>query len=117
MNLGCISAALGMLFLNQPTAVPAYVIGNGIASGGFVSLTGIIYPRFYGRKHLGAISGINMSSMVIGSGIGPLLFASCHHFSGSYRLILIVSIFIPTVLALLSLRADNPQSKLIAPIA
>lgn len=117
MNLGCISAALGMLFLNQPTAVPAYVIGNGIASGGFVSLTGIIYPRFYGRRHLGAISGINMSSMVIASGIGPLLFASCHHFSGSYRLILIVSIFIPTVLALLSLRADNPQSKLITPTA
>jgi len=112
MNLGCLSAVLGMLMLNQPGGVPAYAIGNGIASGGFVSLSGIVFPRFYGRKHLGAISGVNMSSMVIGSGLGPLLFGACHHFTGSYRLILIASIFIPTALALLSLRADNPQRNL-----
>jgi len=112
MNLGCISAALGMLFLNESVGLPAYVIGNGVASGGFVSLTGIVFPRFYGRKHLGAISGVNMSSMVIGSGMGPLLFGACHHMTGNYRLILIASIFIPTVLALLSLKADNPQRKL-----
>jgi len=112
MNLGCLSAVLGMLRLDQPGGVPAYVIGNGIASGGFICLTGIVFPRFYGRKHLGAISGVNMSSMVIGSGLGPLLFGACHHFTGSYRLILIASIFIPTALALLSLRADNPQRHL-----
>ena len=112
MNLGCLAAVLGMLMLNQPGGIPAYVIGNGIASGGFVCLTGIVFPRFYGRKHLGAISGVNMSSMVIGSGLGPLLFGACHHFTGSYRLILIASIFIPTALALLSLRADNPQRHL-----
>ena len=74
MNLGCLSAALGMLFLNHPGGVPAYVIGTGIAGGGFVSLSGIVFPRFYGRKHLGAIGGVNMASMVIGSGFGPLLF-------------------------------------------
>ena len=112
MNLGCLAAVLGMLMLDQPGGVPAYVIGNGIASGGFVSLTGIVFPRFYGRKHLGAISGVNMSSMVIASGLGPLLFGACHHFTGSYRLILIASIFIPTALALLSVRADNPQQHL-----
>ena len=76
------------------------------------SKTSYYLPRFYGRKHLGAISGVNMSSMVIGSGMGPLLFGACHHMTGKYRLILIASIFIPTVLALLSLKADNPQRKL-----
>ena len=89
-----------------------YVLGNGIASGGFVSLTGIVFPRFYGRKHLGAISGVNMSAMVIASGLGPLLFGICHHYSGSYQWILIFSAFVPLILALLSLAADNPQRKL-----
>ena len=112
MNLGCIAAATGMLHLNHTGGEVAYVLGNGIASGGFVSLSGIIFPRFYGREHLGAISGVNMSAMVIGSGLGPLLFGACHHFADSYRLILIVSAIIPAVLALLSLRADNPQIKL-----
>jgi len=112
MNLGCLSATLGMLFLDKPGGVPAYVIGNGIASGGFVSLTGIVFPRFYGRLHLGAISGVNMSAMVIASGLGPLAFGLCQQFSGSYRGILVASVFVPTLLALLSLRADNPQRKL-----
>ena len=113
MNLGCVMAALGMFFLNKPGGVPAYVIGNGIASGGFVSLTGIVFPRFYGRLHLGAISGVNMSAMVIGSGLGPLLFGLCQHLTGSYKEMLIASIIVPTLLAILSLRADNPQRKLV----
>ena len=113
MNLGCVMAALGMLFLNEPVGVPAYVIGNGIASGGFVSLTGIVFPRFYGRLHLGAISGVNMSTMVIGSGLGPMLFGLCQHLTGTYKEILIASIIFPTLLAVLSLKADNPQRKLI----
>ena len=112
MNIGCLSATLGMLFLDKPGGVSAYVIGNGIASGGFVSLTGIVFPRFYGRLHLGAISGMNMSAMVIASGLGPLAFGLCQHFSGSYRGILVASVFVPTLLALLSLKADNPQQKL-----
>jgi len=112
MNIGCLSATLGMLFLDKPGGVSAYVIGNGIASGGFVSLTGIVFPRFYGRLHLGAISGVNMSAMVIASGLGPLAFGLCQQFSGSYRGILFASVFVPTLLALLSLKADNPQRKL-----
>ena len=112
MNIGCLSATLGMLFLDKPGGVSAYVIGNGIASGGFVSLTGIVFPRFYGRLHLGAISGVNMSAMVIASGLGPLAFGLCQQFSGSYRGILVASVFVPTLLALLSLKADNPQRKL-----
>ena len=111
MNLGCIAAAIGMSYLNASAGVAAYVLGNGIASGGFVSLSGIVFPRFYGRKHLGAIGGLNMSVMVIGSGLGPLLFGACKHFADSYRLILIVSAIIPAGLMLLSLWADNPQRK------
>ena len=114
MNLGCLSAAMGMLFLNQPGGIPAYVIGSGIAGGGFVSLSGIVFPRFYGRKHLGAIGGVNMASMVIGSGIGPLLFGWCHHATESYRIILLLSVVIPMLLAVMSLKADNPQRKFTA---
>ena len=112
MNLGCLSAVLGMLYLDHSAGIPAYVIGSGIAGGGFVSLSGIVFPRFYGRKHLGAISGVNMSSTVIASGLGPLLYAACNDLTNSYRLILIGSAYIPAALALLSLRADNPQMKL-----
>jgi OFA family oxalate/formate antiporter-like MFS transporter len=105
-------AAVGLLSLNLPGGVPAYVIGNGIASGGFVCLSGIFLPRFFGRRHLGAISGANMACMVIASGLGPLLFGGCVYATGSYRTILLLSMLIPALLALLTLKADNPQRAL-----
>jgi len=111
MNLGSLSATIGMLFLDRSLGEWGYVIGNGIASGGFVSLTGIVFPRFYGRRHLGAISGVNMSAMVIASGLGPLFFGLCHHYSGSYQWILLISALVPLLLVFLSLAADNPQRK------
>jgi cyanate permease len=55
---------------------------------------------------------VNMSAMVIASGLGPLAFGLCHQISGSYRGILIASVFVPTLLALFSLKADNPQRKI-----
>ena len=52
MNLGCIAAAIGMLNLKTSVGVAAYVIGNGIASGGFVSL-GHCVPAFTDANILG----------------------------------------------------------------
>ncbi len=112
MNLGCVLATTGLLFLDKTVGVAAYVIGNGVASGGFVNLVGTVFPRFYGRRHLGAISSTSMSAMVIGSGLGPLTFGMCQHFTGSYKTVLIASIAVSVLLALLSLKADNPQRKL-----
>lgn len=111
MNIGAVLAAVGLLFLDSPPGIPIYVIGNGITSGVFSSLAGIVWPRFFGRLWLGAISGLCMSSMVIASGFGPWLFALAHQMSGSYQSILIVSVFVPAVLCIASFWADNPQRK------
>jgi OFA family oxalate/formate antiporter-like MFS transporter len=104
--------SVGLLGLNRPGGIVCYVVGNGIASGGFVCLSGIFLPRFFGRRHLGAISGINMACMVVASGMGPLLFGLCENLSGSYRFVLVTSVGAPVALAILSLPADNPQRAL-----
>ena len=111
MNIGATLCAVGLAKLDTGWGVWAYVLGNGITGGAFTNLSGIVWPRFYGRKWLGAISGICMSSMVIASGIGPLLFGICEQWLGAYEPILVGSIFVPAVLAILSLRADNPQRR------
>ena len=112
MNLGGLAGVVGLYQLSSAWGVLAYVIGNGVAGGGFVSLSGIIWPRFFGRMWLGSISGINMSTMVIASGLGPLIFGWSEQLGGSYRPILLLSMIIPTTLALFSLWADNPQRNL-----
>jgi MFS family permease len=56
----------------------------GIAQGCYAPLTSAALPRLFGRRHLGAIAGVQMSTMVIGSAIGPALFALVEAVTGSY---------------------------------
>lgn len=67
----------------------------GIAQGCFSPLTSAAVPRLFGRRHLGAISGIQMSALVIGSAIGPALFALVESIAGSYEAALWVSMSMP----------------------
>ena len=111
MNLAALVGVIGTMNLGPIWGIMAFIFGNGICGGCFVALTGIVWPRFYGRKHLGAISGVGMSSMVIASGIGPLVFSLSLSWSESYSPILWISGVIPAVLLIGSMRADNPQRR------
>lgn len=69
----------------------------GFAQGCFGPLTTAAVPRLFGRRHLGSISGIQMSAMVIGSAVGPALFALVKATAGSYQAALLISAVIPAV--------------------
>lgn len=95
--------------------VPAMMIGGfGIASGCFGTLSGAFLPRFFGLKHLGKISGVFMSLLVLSSAIGPLVFSLCLDAWGSYRLAHQVAFWTSLALCLSTFWADNPQRKLAA---
>lgn len=111
MNLAALASVAGTLNLSTPWGPALFIAGNGICGGSFVALAGISTPRFFGRKHIGAISGVGMSSMVIASGIGPFLFSLSTSLTGSFRFALLASLFVPVLLVLLSTRSDNPQRK------
>jgi len=72
-------------WIDQPVTLVAAILGWGVAQGCFSSLTSAAIPRVFGRTHLGAISGVQMAAMVIGSAIGPALFAASRSVTGSYR--------------------------------
>ena len=120
MNLAAIALVLGTIFLpaGQSATHPgllAFIIGNGICGGAFSALSGIVWPRFFGRRWLGAISGIGMSSMVIASGLGPILFSTFKDHFGSYQLVFWVNAAIPAALVITSFWADNPQRRYAPP--
>ena len=112
MNAAIFFSVIGVIYLDTKSGVLLYIIGNGIAGGGFVCLSGIVWPRFFGRKWLGSISGVGMSSMVIGSGIGPLLFGAFFAMTGNYLSVLWICSIIPALLFFGCAWADNPQSKI-----
>lgn len=61
------------------------IIGLGTSGGFFATLASVSLPRLFGRAHLGAISGMQMRSMVIASAIGPVLLAQLKDMFGSYQ--------------------------------
>jgi MFS transporter, OFA family, oxalate/formate antiporter len=83
------------------------ITGNGIMSGMFGVLSAVTWPRFFGVKHLGAISGYSMGWMVISSAVGPFIFSISFRFTGSYDLASGFCILVALTLFVLGLKADN----------
>lgn len=78
------------------------VIGLGISGGCFGTLTSVVLPRFFGRAHLGAVSGVQMMAIVIASAIGPSMLANVQSITGSYQGGLYACcLFAPIVIALM----------------
>jgi MFS family permease len=110
-------AMLGLMMLPALAGKLCLIAGWGISGGIFNMLSGVIWPRYFGRAHLGAISGAHLASTVFGSALGPLTFSLGQALTGSYYSSYLISLAISGVLAAGSLFADNPQRKLPEPAA
>lgn len=111
LPLGGLIFTLGPVFeFHQPQWF--IITGLGTAGGIFGIVSGMVWPRFFGREHLGAISGVNMATMVYGSAAAPLCFSLSYDWFGSYHL-LFAAMAVLYLLCLIScFWADNPQRKL-----
>jgi len=107
---GMLASAYGLSLLGGPHIAYWLIIsGNGIIWGLWSVLIGVTWPRFYGLKNLGAISGFSMSWTVIGSALGPYLFSLSFDASGNYGLVAWLCVGISLILFLLAFKADNPS--------
>lgn len=83
--LGLIMSMLSMLKLQNPFFYKLLILGNGITTGMFGTLIAVTWPKLYGTKHLGAISGFALSWVVAGSAVGPYLLSLSIKFTGEYN--------------------------------
>jgi sugar phosphate permease len=104
---GLIIASVGFAFLKEGLPVYLIILGNGIAGGIFGVLSSVTWPRFFGTKHLGEISGFNMSCIVFGSAIGPYLFSLFNNTFSGYFTAGMFCLSAGAVLFILALKADN----------
>jgi MFS family permease len=97
-------------FLDRGWGVVLAVVSWGAAQGCFSALTSAAIPKVFGRRHLGAIAGVQMSAMVVASAAGPALFALVQSLTGGYRPALLISMMIPATgvgFAFVSLRRHH----------
>jgi len=92
-------ASVSFMLIEHSFARILIIVSYGIAGGLFGMLNIVTWPKLYGRKHFGAISGFAMSAVVAGSAIGPWSFSLIKKFTNSYHLagffgIIITSLFL-----------------------
>jgi MFS family permease len=64
--------------------VMIWATAMGLGGGLVMVLFFSVWPRVYGRKHLGRIQGAAQAMTVVASAVGPLLLAWCVELTGSY---------------------------------
>lgn len=107
-----LSEAIGvasMAHLDSPTLRWLAILGQGFTGGCFGTLSTVTMPRYFGRQHLGAIAGVSMMTLVIGSAIGPSLLATFNALFGNYRFGLYLCASIPLAVLFLLIPSGNPR--------
>lgn len=67
--------------------VMAWATAMGLGGGLVMVLFFSVWPRVFGRRHLGRIQGTAQALTVVASAVGPLLLAWCMEWTGSYAAI------------------------------
>jgi MFS family permease len=84
-SLAILGVGVGVLpYLSSVTHVMAWAAAMGIGGGVVMVLFFSVWPRVFGRHHLGRIQGLAQALTVVASAIGPLLLAWCVTSTGSY---------------------------------
>jgi cyanate permease len=95
MSVAQLVMYLTIAHIDTPLFAVTAIVAWGASQGCFGPLTSAAVPRLFGRRHLGAIAGFQMSALVIGSAIGPALFALVDSIAGSYQVALWISMAVP----------------------
>lgn len=108
--LCAMAGSMTCLIFLSPTTIPFLIVTFGIASGLFGLLMSVTWPKYFGREHLGAISGLSMAMIVFGSAVGPMILSLSLKCSGSYRISLLLCLIMTLILFIGSFKAHKPSA-------
>ena len=90
MTLMLLCSAIGLWFLiDAPSVWHLYVgfgLGYGLTGGGLTVMGPLVWAKYFGRRHLGAIQGVTAPVYLVGDILGPMFAAFVYDRSGSYDL-------------------------------
>lgn len=92
-----------------------WIILYGVLNGIFMAFnsvsTNVIWPNYFGRKHLATIRGVAMTAVVIGSSLGPLPFGFSYDIFKGYSEILVIMTVFPVMGSIFSFISPPPKYK------
>ena len=76
--------ALMLVLRAVPAAVPIYAVLLGVAMGGMGTLSSVVWPTFYGTRHLATMRSVESGVKMTAAAIGPLPLALAFDYLGGY---------------------------------
>ncbi|GAA4720334.1 MFS transporter [Brevibacillus fulvus] len=106
-----IAAPLLLIFAHSDAMVFCFAIAWGVAQGFMNIPLNVVWPNYFGRKHLGSINSVTTAATVIGSALGPIPFGWVYDYLGAYNPILWVTVVFWGLGALLAFLSPQPMQK------
>ena len=111
LSVGLVFQTLTILFsvsIGSPTLAILYGVLSGLTNGLSRVVSNVIWANYFGRKNLGAISGLTTTFGAAASGLGPLIYGVGRDLAGSYWPSLWISALLPAIMAVLVLFMKRP---------
>jgi len=103
------AAMLALLFVRDLPSALLYSVVFGISNAAVQTHMTFLWPRFFGRRHLGSIQGTAQTIGVVGASIGPLPLGFAFDQFGSYRGALMLLALLPVLCAIAILFMREPR--------
>lgn len=108
----CAATPVMLMHAGSMAAVILFAATWGIAQGFMNIPLGVLWPNYFGRRHLAGIQGVTHTAMVIGSALGPVQFGWAFDRFGSYDSVLLASAGIWVLGAALAFLATPPVRRM-----
>ncbi|MDP7398544.1 MAG: MFS transporter [Lentisphaeria bacterium] len=104
-----------LLQMSSMSFAVAFAVAAG-AGGGLGAITvAAVWPRYYGRRHLGKIRSFGIAAMVIGSSVSPYLFGLAYDAWNSFDWPLTILAILCVILTAFMPLTTAPKVRYIAP--
>ncbi len=100
-----------LAFANSAIQTMAYAVIFGLTGAAFMLTQKLIFPTFFGRRHLGSIMGLFSMALVIGSSLGPTVFGNAFVLFNGYKEILLALAAIPVISAISLFFTKSPKKR------
>jgi cyanate permease len=71
----------------------------------------VVWPNYFGRRHMGSIVGVASLVVIAGSALGPMPMGIARDLLGSYSVALTASATLPLALGVAVLFTRRPQKR------
>jgi len=105
---GLVLAMIVLLNTSQLWHAYAYGVVLGLNQGFLMNMNQVVWPAYFGRKHLGSIKGVANFGMMASAALGPLPLALSIDQTGSYTIGLYAYMALPPLCGLAAILAGRP---------